>query len=258
MDGFHAARLRAALEQARLEAARRGHDRIATRHLLLGMLTAEEGLAVVLLAGLGVDCDELRTRVERSLPRSRRATDPGALPYSANAARALERAELEAAELGGPAVRTEHLLLALLAGGGGLARMLRRLGITRTRALAELHRLLGVPDPADAAIAIDDSDATPVYQQIIDQVRTAVALGRLAPDDRLPTVRQLAADLGVAPGTVARAYQELEQLGCVVTDGSKGTRIAPARPVELSSYARSARLVSLMRPIVVTASHLGA
>ncbi|HET8650548.1 MAG TPA: GntR family transcriptional regulator, partial [Gemmatimonadales bacterium] len=125
-------------------------------------------------------------------------------------------------------------------------------------ALAELHRLLGVPDPADAAIAIDDSDATPVYQQIIDQVRTAVALGRLAPDDRLPTVRQLAADLGVAPGTVARAYQELEQLGCVVTDGSKGTRIAPARPVELSSYARSARLVSLMRPIVVTASHLGA
>lgn len=258
MDQTLEPRLRTALEQARREAARRGHDRVATRHLLLGILNSGEGLASVILAGLGVEPDELRPRVERSLPRNRRPTDPAALPYSTNAARALSRAELEAHEMGEPAVRTEHLLLGLLAGNGGLARMLRRLGVTRSRAVAELHRLLGVPDPAGAVIAIDSSGSTPVYQQIIDQVRTAVALGRLAPDDRLPTVRQLSADLGVAPGTVARAYQELEQLGSVVTDGSKGTRIAPPRPLELSSHARSARLVSLLRPVAVAAAYLGA
>ncbi|MBN1512276.1 MAG: GntR family transcriptional regulator, partial [Phycisphaerae bacterium] len=57
---------------------------------------------------------------------------------------------------------------------------------------------------------IDPKSGVPYYRQIIDQVQFAVADGRLACGDRLPTVRQLAVDLKINPNTVARAYQELE------------------------------------------------
>ncbi|MDF2051259.1 GntR family transcriptional regulator, partial [Arthrobacter sp. Cr_A7] len=57
-----------------------------------------------------------------------------------------------------------------------------------------------------AGIIIDLRSATPPYEQIRSQISSLVAVGDLAPGSRLPTVRSLAADLGVAVGTVARAY----------------------------------------------------
>jgi DNA-binding transcriptional regulator YhcF (GntR family) len=59
-------------------------------------------------------------------------------------------------------------------------------------------------------ITIDASATEPPYDQIRRQVASLVAAGRLAPGDKLPTVRRLAADLGLAANTVARAYRELE------------------------------------------------
>ena len=68
--------------------------------------------------------------------------------------------------------------------------------------------------------------AAPPTEQIRDQLRGLIASGQLAADQRLPSVRQLAADLGVAPGTVAKAYRALEADGLLDTRIGAGTRVA--------------------------------
>ena len=73
---------------------------------------------------------------------------------------------------------------------------------------------------------MDLDSATPPYEQIRAQVSSLIALGTLAPGSRLPTVRSLAADLGIAAGTVARAYRELEQSGLIETRRRNGTVVA--------------------------------
>ncbi|WP_043669331.1 GntR family transcriptional regulator [Clavibacter michiganensis] len=70
------------------------------------------------------------------------------------------------------------------------------------------------------------SGSTPPTEQIRDQIRGLIASGRLAADDRLPSVRQLAKDLDVAPGTVAKAYKALEEEGRLTTRTGAGTRVS--------------------------------
>src|SRR4051812_36323907 len=60
-------------------------------------------------------------------------------------------------------------------------------------------------------VAIDPRDPTPIYAQLNRALRAAIATGRLAPGDQLPTVRQLAVELRVNANTVARVYGELER-----------------------------------------------
>jgi len=72
-------------------------------------------------------------------------------------------------------------------------------------------------------ISIDHDSTVPPFEQLRSQVATAVARGDLPPGTRLGTVRQTAADLGLAVNTVARAYRELEADGVVVTRGRQGT-----------------------------------
>jgi len=88
---------------------------------------------------------------------------------------------------------------------------------------------------------IDPKSGVPYYRQIIDQVQFAVADGRLACGDRLPTVRQLAVDLKINPNTVARAYQELEIKGVVSTQMGTGTFIGEVK-VEISELERKRML----------------
>jgi DNA-binding transcriptional regulator YhcF (GntR family) len=76
---------------------------------------------------------------------------------------------------------------------------------------------------AFGTITLDPAGATPPYEQIRAQVVAHVEQGGLQPGDRLPTVRRLAEDLGVAPNTVARAYRELEQSGVIETRGRAGS-----------------------------------
>lgn len=79
-------------------------------------------------------------------------------------------------------------------------------------------------------IAVDVSSKLPPYAQIKQAVLAGVADGTLAAGDRLPPIRQLAGDLGLAPNTVARAYRELEADGVVASSGRRGTTVlAPAR-----------------------------
>ena len=73
---------------------------------------------------------------------------------------------------------------------------------------------------------IDPSSGTPIYRQLVDQVRQAVASGVLRAGDRLPSVRDLAVELAVNPNTIAKAYQELEREGVIETPRGKGSFIA--------------------------------
>lgn len=112
-------------------------------------------------------------------------------------------------------------------------------------------------EPTAPALAVDTSSPTPPYEQIRAQISALVAGGALQPGDRLPPVRQLAADLDLAPGTVARAYKELEGAGVVVTRRRTGTHIADsARPA--SAADRAAALDQAARSYVAAVRALGA
>lgn len=99
---------------------------------------------------------------------------------------------------------------------------------------------------------LDADDPAPPFEQLRRQVATRAARGDLAPGTRLPTVRALATELGVAPGTVARAYKELEADGVVVTEGRRGTSITASAAAAgadasraVASYAGEARRLGL-------------
>lgn len=79
-------------------------------------------------------------------------------------------------------------------------------------------------------LAVDAGAATPPYEQIRAQISRMVGGGVLAPGARLPTIQQLANDLALAPGTVARAYKELERDGVVVSRRRAGTTVTAAPP----------------------------
>jgi GntR family transcriptional regulator len=84
-----------------------------------------------------------------------------------------------------------------------------------------------------AGISVDLSSATPPYEQIRTQIGSLIAVGSLGAGTRLPTVRSLAADLGIAAGTVARAYKELEQAGLIETRRRNGTVVVGRRDAGL-------------------------
>ena len=70
------------------------------------------------------------------------------------------------------------------------------------------------------------ADAKPVYLQLMDQVKFAIASGRLKPDDRLPPVRDVAVQARINRNTVARVYAELEREGLVYTRSGQGTFVS--------------------------------
>lgn len=75
-------------------------------------------------------------------------------------------------------------------------------------------------------ITIDASDPRPIYVQIMDEIRRARVLGTLEPQEPLPSVRQLAAELRVNPNTVSQAYRELEREGVVHVRRGQGTYLS--------------------------------
>jgi DNA-binding transcriptional regulator YhcF (GntR family) len=83
-------------------------------------------------------------------------------------------------------------------------------------------------------VRIDASAALPVYEQIRQQVTLLVASGQLRTGERLPTIRQLATDLGIARGTVERAYEHLATDGVVDQKGRQGTVVSD-RPLRVDN-----------------------
>ena len=80
-------------------------------------------------------------------------------------------------------------------------------------------------------IALDATDPTPPYEQVREQIASLIRSGGLPGGHRLPTIRQLAADLRISPGTIARAYRSLETAGLVETSRSGGTRVRSGNAV---------------------------
>ena len=90
-------------------------------------------------------------------------------------------------------------------------------------------------------IAINPSDPRPIYHQIMDEIRRALVVGTLVPDDPLPSVRQLAGELRINPNTVQQAYRELEREGVVHVKRGLGTFVSDAlsRRSERQELARA-------------------
>ena len=143
---------------------------------------------------------------------------------------------------------------------GAAGQVLGRLGVTLDDARAAIlgQRGSGPAWPESFQVQIDDASEQSIYEQIIAQVQEATATGRLRPGDRLPPVRQLADRLDIAPGTVARAYGDLERQGAVVTEGARGTRVAERERPAMPEAERPQTLVGLLRPVAVAGFHLGA
>jgi GntR family transcriptional regulator len=119
--------------------------------------------------------------------------------------------------------------------------------------------------PRDPKIRIDLALPTPAYRQIVDEVRTLLVEGALAPGARLPSVRRLAMELGVHFNTVGEAYRELanegwldlrQGHGATVLDRAKPEPASPERLVEFRDRLRN--LVTQMRAAGVSAPKIAA
>lgn len=106
-------------------------------------------------------------------------------------------------------------------------------------------------------IHLGDATQVPIYKQIVEQVRQHVATSRLEPGERLPTVRQLATSLGISPGTVVRAYLELEQDRIVVSRRGGGTMVAAGAQDPGIMALRRKRLADMVSRSVLEALSLG-
>ena len=104
-------------------------------------------------------------------------------------------------------------------------------------------------------IRIDNASGRPVYQQIIDQIKRDIALGRLVKDEKLATVRQLAGQLAINPNTIAKAYRQLEQEGIIVTRPGAGAFVANLDS-NLSKAVKKRVVSEELERIVVEAFHM--
>ena len=100
-------------------------------------------------------------------------------------------------------------------------------------------------------IAVNPDLEIAPYQQIVEQIRGLIQCGDLGPATALPTVRQLADDLNVAPNTVARAYTDLQNDGWLVSEGRRGTHVAPSLP-DVDKRARKQTLRDSVEHFVTT------
>lgn len=102
---------------------------------------------------------------------------------------------------------------------------------------------------------IDPSSGTPIYRQIVDQVKQAVAGGVLQPGQRLPATRDLAVELAINPNTVVKAYQVLELEGVIELPRGRGAFIAntPRRALD----ERGALLEAAVERLVAEAFRIG-
>lgn len=90
-------------------------------------------------------------------------------------------------------------------------------------------------------IAVEPDSGVAPWRQVRDQIAARVGSGELPVGARLPTIRQLARDLGLAAGTVARAYRELETVGMLQTNRRQGTVVAQRLvPDEAAEQLRAA------------------
>lgn len=105
-------------------------------------------------------------------------------------------------------------------------------------------------------IQIQAASGTPIYVQIVNQVKYLVGSGRLEAGEELPAIRALAEQLVINPNTVARAYLELERSGVVVKRHGSGTYVADSPPT-IGRAQRQKILGERVDALLAEARHLG-
>jgi GntR family transcriptional regulator len=105
-------------------------------------------------------------------------------------------------------------------------------------------------------VEVDASSPVPPYEQLRRQIEAMILSGVLPAGTRLPPIRQLANDLGLAMNTVARVYRELESAGRVTTGARNGTTVAP-QPPRLATAEVRARARDAAREYVASVRMLG-
>jgi GntR family transcriptional regulator len=113
-----------------------------------------------------------------------------------------------------------------------------------------------VSHPPPFQFQLDLRSGMPVYRQLIDQVRLAMAAGSLTAGDQLPTVRQLAVDLAINPNTVLRAYRELELGGVLETQQGTGTFISQKK-IKRDDVERQRQLSQIAGEVAARAGAAG-
>ncbi len=131
-----------AIQYAREEALRLGHDSIGTEHLLLGLIHLGEGKAVKLLRGLNVDLDEVRETIEEAIESPSTTMKMGNIPFTKRAEKVLKVSYIEGKNLSSDNIGTEHLLLALVKDEEGLAaQVLTSYDVTYDAIKAEMENM---------------------------------------------------------------------------------------------------------------------
>ena len=98
--------------------------------------------------------------------------------------------------------------------------------------------------------AINYRDSRPIYEQIMDELRKMIISGVFAPDEKLPSVRELAQQLAINPNTIQRAYRELELSGYIYSVAGKGNFAAGRHEVD------EGRKAALLRQLAEAAREL--
>ncbi|URZ02657.1 GntR family transcriptional regulator [Clostridium felsineum] len=105
-------------------------------------------------------------------------------------------------------------------------------------------------------IYIDNKSSSPIYEQVIDQVKEQVIKGILRGGDKLPSVRQMASIITVNPNTISRAYSELERQNIIETIKGKGTYVA-ANYKPVMEQERLIKLKNAIKKIIIESSYIG-
>ena len=109
----------------------------------------------------------------------------------------------------------------------------------------------------ELTLRLDFHSGLPIYTQIVNQIQSQLANGRLKPGDQLPTVRALAQELRVNFNTVARAYRILDEARIISTQQGRGTYITEIPPPNISEKLRNESLEALTQRFINEAFRLG-
>lgn len=104
-------------------------------------------------------------------------------------------------------------------------------------------------------ITVDMRDRKPIYEQLVDNIRTLAVNGYLAPDEHLPSVRQLATELAINPNTIQKAYAELERQHIIYALPGRGNFISP--DITAITMAEHKRLTDALRQAAQNAKNGG-
>jgi len=159
MNNMFTDRVKKVLQYAREESSRLGHDYIGTEHLLLGLVKEGQGVAVAVLANMGIQLDALKKSIEDAVQASSGAMMLSEVPFTPMAKQVLEIAAQEAREMNNNYIGTEHLLLALTKNKNGIAAQILSVFGTDYKAVKEEvmsilsgNRNSAEPDPDKSSI----------------------------------------------------------------------------------------------------------